>query len=126
MSPRMVDLASVVEAFSSPYEVTRYSAGEYVGGHYVAAGASTLEVLGQVVPGSKELLREAEGDRVKETVQFTTTTELLTNEESAQADRVAIPGRGLFEVSDVEDWSAAAGFYTYTLTRVDAGEEDAG
>ncbi len=119
----LVDLSDVVDGFSTgTYSVERFGAGNYTDGLYTPSGSATLQVRAMVVPaGGAELQRLPEGDRLKEAYTVLSTAELKTNETVSQADRITLP-RGVFEVSTVEDWRDAGGFFKYLVTRVDLGD----
>lgn len=121
----VIDLSGVLDDLQTGiYEVERFGAGGYVDGVYDPSTSDTMQVSAMVVPaGPRELQRLPEGDRTKEVFTVLSAVELLTNETVSQADRITIPPRGVFEISAVEDWSAAAGFYKYLATRVDDSDD---
>lgn len=123
MAP-IVDGGEMVNDFATGvYDVERFSAGAYVNGAYTPTGSSILHVKALVLPaGGEQLLRLPEGQRAIETFMVLSVTELKMDETTSKPDRITIPGRGVFEVKTVEDFTAAGGFYRFVVQRVDLGD----
>lgn len=123
MSPPIVDGGELVDEFATgTYQVTREAVGTHVQGAYVKGAQSTFTIKALIIPAAgQELLKLPEGERSKETFRVLSVSELKSDQDVGDPDRIDLP-RGTFEVKVIEDFTAAAGFYRYLVQRVDLGD----
>jgi len=101
-----MSIETLIQAFGKTVTVTRFSAGGYVDGTYIAGGTTVLSPIMSIQPmGGKELLNLPEAQRTKRFVRGYTDTELFTADQvpSKKADLVESEGV-TFEVQKVERW----------------------
>lgn len=114
----MDDLSDAVEYLESgDYDVTRRAPPTTVRGRKVPGTATTFPITASVQPASGLVIqRLPEGRRNRETMVVFTPTELKTEENTQEADVIAIDG-GTFEVESVDRWAALGNYYRAVVTR---------
>lgn len=104
--------------------VTRFtSVGSYsaVTGRWIDTTTTTLSIKMSIQPVTgRELDILPENDRTREVLRIFTKTQLfgLSASNGQKPDRFAYLGRN-YEVHNVEDWSAVAGFYDCLAVKMD-------
>lgn len=123
MTAPIVDGGELVNEFATGlYAVDRFASGAFTQGVYAPTVESSFTIKALIVPAAgAELLRLPEGERTNETFKVLSVTELKMGRGVGRPDRITLP-RGLFEVKTIDDFTAAAGFYSYVVQRVDLGD----
>lgn len=103
--------SDLISRFGKSVTVTRYAAGSYVNGTYVAGATSTFSVDVSVQPiQGRELLNLPEAQRTRRWMKGYCGTELLTADQSdsEKADVVTVDGID-FEVQESQIWEGGGG-----------------
>lgn len=101
--------SDLINDFGSTVTVTRFAAGAYVNGEYVAGATSTFTTIMSIQPMSgRELLNLPEAQRTRQYAKGFASVELFTvqTSPSKRADMIAFQGKN-YEVQKVQYWESA-------------------
>jgi hypothetical protein len=116
-----MDLSGVVDSLGQKnvITVTRRAGGAYVNGRYAPGSESHATMDAVVFPAQpQELKRLPEGQRTEKVLAFVVEQELrAAAQDGHQADRIAYLDE-VFEVEQVEDYSATGGYWHALAVRV--------
>lgn len=115
----LFDLSAAVLSTSSSYAVTRTPKRTYAHGRAAPGTPSTVTVRAMVAPVTgAELERVTQGREVDAVIQVFSVDPLYSGTAAHEADVIDVGGT-LFEVQEVEDWTALGGFYRAVASRKD-------
>jgi hypothetical protein len=115
----VLSVAAAILAMQT-FTVTRYAAGTYTEGGYVAGTTSTFSIKASVQPvKGQELMRLPEGERLRDYLAVYTDTQLRSLQDDKAPDRISIEGY-TYEVVAVDDWMTEGGYVKALVARVNA------
>lgn len=121
----LIDMSGTLADFvSDTLTITRADGpGTYVGGIFVPAATSEVQVAALVVPllGGPQLMRLPEGLRSTDAIEVFSVAPLRVDAPGQRPDVIAYNGH-TWQVDVVDDWGGAGGFYHALATKVEPGE----
>ena len=117
--------SSLISSFGSTVTITRYAAGSYVNGSYVAGATSSISATMSVQPmNGRDLLLLPEGQRTRNFLKGYSSVVVYTADQAAskKADVVTVGSKN-YEVHSVQEWldqgSSIDPFWKITLAEIE-------